>query len=126
MSNAPSIVVTWCLKSAGTFRENADGSFKRIWDAPATFTGPVTLGAQPAKQAAEGAPKGNSGERGAGGSSVRPSLSQPKTGPEPLATAALLPWHPPKEPPPVKTAPPRQAPPKATQSPPDPQGSLFG
>ena len=57
---------------------------------------------------------------------VRAGLSQPKTGPEPLATAALLPWHPPKEPPPVKTAPPRPAPPKAKETPPDHQGSLFG
>ena len=95
--------------------------------APDTFTGPLTTGGIPAARPVTGAaPKGNSGEQGAGESLSRPSLSQPKTGPEPLAPAALLPWHPPKEPHPVKIAPPRPPPPKATQSPADSQGSLFG
>lgn len=67
MTAAPSIV-TWLIKDSGTFRELPNGSFRRIGDAPATFTGPVTLRAQPAKQAAEGAPKGNSGDRRAGDS----------------------------------------------------------
>jgi len=91
MSNAPSIV-TWLVKDSGTFRELVDGGFqrlpdafpvitgadwKRVTDGPIAtnavaegirqhFTGPATTGAQPAKQAAEGAPKGNSGDRGAG------------------------------------------------------------
>ena len=100
-----------------------------------TFTGPLTTGGIPAARPVTGAaPKGNSGEQGAGESLPtakdcltvsRPSLAQPKTAPQPLAPAALLPWHPPKETPQVKTAPPRPAPPKATQSPADGQGALF-
>ena len=82
--------LTLAMKSGYTARVDSDWrELRRLPDGPTTFTGPLTTGGIPAARPVTGAaPKGNSGEQGAGeslsfvaGSPTSEAAAKAMTGP---------------------------------------------